>query len=143
MPGPVEVLVLSLPHARVDEEVGRALAEVVRHGDVTILDLLFLARQEDGELLVVDMDEQLDRFGLAELDVRGAALISEDDLDVVREALPPDSSAAVLVLEQSWVQRVAAAVAGAGGEVALHVRVPVADVDAATHAATGASSDLA
>ena len=103
---------------------------------MTILDLVFLAREESGDLLVVDLEEEIDAYGLGQLRVERVALISDEDLDVVRDALEPDSSAVVIVFEHTWTTRVAAAVGQAGGEVGLHVRIPVADVDAALAAAS-------
>jgi hypothetical protein len=134
MPGPVEVLVLNFGSARADPAVLRSLSEVVELGHVTILDLVFLARQNSGDLLVVDAGEELGEFGLGELVVQSAALISEEDLDVVRDALPPDTSALVIVFEHTWARRVADAVADAGGEVGLHVRIPAEDVERALEA---------
>jgi len=136
MPGSVEVLVLNFGSARADPEVLRSLTEVVELGHVTILDLVFLARQESGDLLVVDAGEDLGEFGLGELVVESAALISEEDLDVVRSGLPPDTSALVIVFEHTWARRVSAAVAEAGGEVGLHVRIPAQDVEQALEALT-------
>ena len=50
-------------------------------------------------------------------------------------ALEPDSSAAVIVFEHTWAARLAETVGRAGGEVGLHVRIPVADVESALAAA--------
>jgi Family of unknown function (DUF6325) len=135
MPGPVELLVLNFPTPVADPAVTRAIADVVDKGDITILDLLFLAREDSGDLLVVDVGPGLDGYGLGELSVEGAALVSEEDLDVVRDALPRDTSAAIIVFEHTWARRLAASVAAAGGEVGLHVRIPSEDVESAVAAA--------
>ncbi len=136
MAGPVELLVLTFPGATADPGVTRSIADVIATGDVRILDLVLLAREQSGDLLVVDLEEEIDAHGLGQLKVEGVALISDEDLDVVRDALEPDSSAVVIVFEHTWTTRVAAAVEQAGGEVGLHVRIPVADVEAALAAAS-------
>ena len=89
-----------------------------------------------GDLRVVDLEQEIDAHGFGQLAVERVALISDEDLDVVRDALEPDSSAVVIVFEHTWTTRVAAAVEHAGGEVGLHVRIPVADVEAALAAAS-------
>lgn len=135
MTGPVEILVLTFPEAEVPATVVEGVAELVDQGTITVLDLLFVAAQEDGDVRVVEIDEDIDRFGLGRLAVRGDRLLSQDDLEAIRGGMPPGSSALVAVYEHTWASRVSAAVGAAGGEVALHVRIPAADVEAA-YAAT-------
>jgi hypothetical protein len=133
--GPVELIVLVFPSERADAAVVSAISEVVARGDVTVLDLIYLARTADGQVRLVDVDENLDEVGLGSLQVMAQALVSEDDLEVLRDELDPGTSAAVIVYEHSWARRVAAAVQQAGGRVALHIQVPRDTVEAAMVAA--------
>lgn len=135
--GPVELLVITYPGEQADPAVVVALSDAVARGYLTILDLVYLSRTANGDLRVIDVDESLDDVGFGTLPVRGQALLSEDDLDVAREVLEPGSSAAVIVFEHSWARRIAGAVEDAGGEVALHVRIPRETVHAAFAAAIG------
>jgi hypothetical protein len=129
--GPVELIVVSFPSERADVGVVAAVEEVVASGHVTVLDLVFLSKSLDGDLRVVDVSEGLDEHGLAVLQVQGQALISDDDLDLARDGLDPGTSAVVIVYENSWARRVSGAVANAGGELTLHVRIPRDVVEAA------------
>jgi hypothetical protein len=86
-------------------------------------------------ITITEADESLDRYGMGTLEITARTLISEDDLDVVRDALEPGTSAAVIVYEHTWARRVATAAANAGGEVALLVRIPRETVEAAVLAA--------
>lgn len=133
--GPVELIVLTFPGERADPAVVQAISDVVALGHVTVLDLIYLTRTDAGEIRMTDVDENLDAVGFGRLEVRAQALVSEDDLDVVRDALEPGSSAAVIVYEHSWARRVAGAVADAGGQVALHVQIPRETVESAIAAA--------
>lgn len=135
--GPVELLVLTYPGERADLSMVSALAEAIERGYLTVLDLVCVSRRHDGEVRVVDVDDNLAEVGL-DLQVSGQVLLSEEDLDVAREALAPGSSAAVIVYEHSWARRLAGAIGDAGGEVALHVRIP----REAVHAALAAAGDL-
>ena len=137
--GPVEMLVLTFTGDTVGPEVREALADVVAKGDVTILDLVFVAKDENGDLRVVEVEEQDDRFGLAELESRNAKLLNDEDIELVAEALDEGTSAAFLVFEHTWARKIAGAIAAAGGEVALHVRIPRDTVEAALTAATAST----
>jgi len=108
--GPVEMLVLTFTGDTVGPEV----------------------RQDDeGNLRVVEVEEQTDRFGLSDLDSQDAKLLNDEDIALVAESLDEGTSAAFLVYEHTWARTIAGAIASAGGEVALHVRVPREDVEAA------------
>jgi len=129
--GPVELLVLSFPSERADPAVVASVQEVIASGFVTVLDLVFVSKSLDGELRVVDVSEGLDEHGLAVLEVQGQALISEDDLELATDTVDPGTSAVVIVYENSWARKVSGAIADAGGELTLHVRIPRDVVEAA------------
>ncbi|QHE67058.1 DUF6325 family protein [Rhodococcus sp. WAY2] len=134
--GPVAFLFLTFPGDRADPAVIESFRELVEQGTVTILDLVFLAKSDDGTLRQVEVDEELDNVGLAALSIEAKELISDEDLDVVRESLEPGTSAVALVYEQTWARKLAAASREAGGEVALHLHIPREVVETAIAAAT-------
>jgi hypothetical protein len=129
--GPVELLVLSFPKEVADPGVLDAMREVVDEGFITVLDLVYLSRSKDGELREIDVTQDLDDAGLGLLDLPEQPLISEDDLELARDTIDPGHSAAVIVYENSWARTVSGAIADAGGELALHVRIPRDVVEAA------------
>lgn len=133
--GPVGVLVVTFPGDRANPDVIAALAQVVDQGVVSLLDLVFIGRSLDGSLRQVDVDEGLDEVGLEILSIEAKALISDDDLDIVRDSLEPGTSAAILVYEQTWARTLSNASSRAGGEVALHVQIPRETVEVALAAA--------
>ncbi|NEW38111.1 DUF1269 domain-containing protein [Nocardia cyriacigeorgica] len=129
--GPVELVVLSFPGTRIDSAVTTALAEVVDRGYVTVVDLIYLAMDDAGEVRQIEVDESLTDIGLDGVTVDARGLVSDDDLDVVRAAMDPGTSAVVIVYEQTWARKLAGTVRDAGGEVALHVQIPRDAVEAA------------
>ncbi|MFI8660879.1 DUF6325 family protein [Rhodococcus qingshengii] len=133
--GPVELVVLAFPGSTVDPEAVAALQNVVERGFVTLLDLVYIAKDADGQVSQIDVDEDLTDIGLAILSIEAKALISDEDLDVVRESLEPGTSAAVIVYEQTWARELASTVRGCGGDVVLHVQIPREVVVAAVEAA--------
>ena len=137
--GPVELVVLTFLGERPDPDVVGAVAKVVSQGYVTVLDLVFISRLQDGQIRITDVDENLDETGFGSLEIKAQTLVNEDDMEVIRDSLEPGTSAAIIVYEESWARGVASAVRKAGGEVALHVQVPRDAVDAAV--AVAASAD--
>ncbi|HEU0042614.1 MAG TPA: DUF6325 family protein [Jiangellaceae bacterium] len=133
--GPVEVVVLSFPGDRVDPGVVEAIKDVVDRGFVTILDLVFAARDQAGEVRVVEFEDAPDGFGFADVDVKREDLVSADDIETIIESLEPGHSVAVLAYELTWARTVASAIADAGGQVELHVRIPTETAEAARAAA--------
>jgi hypothetical protein len=124
----VEMLVLELPSAKAHPDVVAALVDAVAAGLITILDFAFLARQGDGQVRIVEAQSELREHGWGGTPVVGRTLLSADDLDVVISGMTPGTSAAVLVCEILWSSRLAEAVNVVGGQVALHVQVPVTAV---------------
>ncbi|MDG3009463.1 DUF1269 domain-containing protein [Rhodococcus sp. D2-41] len=122
--GPVELVVLTFPGTSIDRATVEEIRDLVAHGQVTLLDLVYLAKDENGNVTQVDVDEDLAGVGLAELALDAKALVSDDDLEVVRESLEPGTSAALIVYEETWARRLALRVRQQGGEVALHIQVP-------------------
>jgi hypothetical protein len=126
---------LSFPSENADPGVIAALQDVVSNGFVTVLDLVFLSKGQDGVVRQVDVTEDLDGVGLGILQIEQQSLISEDDLELTRDALDPGHSAALVVYENSWARGVSGAVVDAGGELTLLVRIPRDVVEAALEAA--------
>lgn len=133
--GPVELLVVTFPTENADPTVIASVQEVVAGGFITVLDLVFLSRTKEGVISEIDISESLDDVGLGLLEIQEQALISEDDLELARDVLDPGQSAAVIVYENTWARTVSGAIAAAGGELTLHVRIPRDVVEAAVEAA--------
>ncbi|MGW5313034.1 DUF6325 family protein [Nocardia thailandica] len=134
--GPVELLVLTFPGTRVAAAVSEALATVVARGDVTLLDLVVLSADEAGSVSEFEIDDEVAEIGLTGLTASELDLVSDSDLDVVREGLEPGTTAVVLVFENTWARNLAATVRAAEGRVDLHVQVPRDALDAAIAAAS-------
>jgi uncharacterized membrane protein len=124
--GPVEYVIVAFPGNKFTGQVAPALADLVESGTIRIMDLAFVAKDEDGNVLgfeLTDLDDDeakvFDGVG-----IEGVDLISEEDLHAVGEELEPNSSAAMLVWENVWATRFAQAVREADGELLDHDRIP-------------------
>jgi Family of unknown function (DUF6325) len=131
--GPVEYLVVAFPGNRFKGEIAPALADLVEAGTIRIIDIAFVGKDEDGQVMgfeLSDLDPQV-REGLENLGASPSGLFNEEDLMAAGEELEPNSSAALLVWENVWAARVAAAIRDAGGVVYDFDRIPHEVVQAA------------
>ncbi len=124
--GPVEYAVIAFPGNRFNGDVVPALSELVENDTVHIIDLVFIHKDQDGTLTIGELEELDAELGavFAELEGEIDDLLNEEDLEGISTLLPPNSSAAVIVWENLWAERFAAAVRGSGGQLVDSGRIP-------------------
>ena len=124
--GPVEYAVIAFPGNRFNGDVVPALSELVEREIVHILDLVFVHKDEDGRLTVGEIEGLDAELGAVFADLEGDvdALLNEDDLADVAALLSDNSSAAVIIWENLWAARFAAAVRDSGGWLVDSGRIP-------------------
>jgi uncharacterized membrane protein len=123
--GAVELAVIEFPGSRFNGGIVPALAQLVNDGIVTILDLVFVTKDEAGNVIGVelgDLDDE-DAASFDDLDGEVNGLPSDEDLQIAGEALAPGSSAALIVWENSWARRLVSEIAAAGGRLVAHDRL--------------------
>jgi uncharacterized protein DUF6325 len=134
--GPIDYLLVEWPGRQPNGEAAPYLVDLVERGLIRILDLTFIAKDEDGSVAGLELSDLGD--GAAELSVfEGASsgLLSDDDVNEAAAALEPGTSAALLVYENSWAGPFAAAVRRSGGQLVASGRIPAEDILAALDAA--------
>ncbi len=130
--GPVEYIVVGFPENRFDGTIIPALADLVDQGIVKILDLVFIAKDEDGDVVGFEFEDIPGEVAaLTELEGEAGSLLSEEDIAIVAEDLAPGSSAALLVWEDVWAGPFQEAVRRCGGELIAGGRIPAVVIDAA------------
>jgi Family of unknown function (DUF6325) len=129
--GPVELAVLEFPGSRFNGQIIPALSELVDTGVVTILDLVVVAKDVDGNVAAVELiemsDEEAAMFDDLEGDVGG--LLNDEDVASAGELLEPGTTAAVIVWENTWARRLVGAILDAGGRLVAHERVDAETVN--------------
>jgi hypothetical protein len=131
--GPVDYALIAFPGNRFRGEIGPALADLVDAGTIRIIDAAFVGKDADGNTVAMELTE-LDPDVQAALEKAGVevgGLFNEDDLKDAAEQLEPNNSAALLVWENVWAQRVAQAMRDAGGVLLAFERLPHDVVQAA------------
>jgi translation initiation factor IF-2 len=132
--GPIEYVVVAFPGNKFKGEIIPALAELVENGTIRILDLVFIAKDEDGNVAAVELaelGEGHEAAAMADISEIDAGLLNEDDVQLAAEALDNNSSAGLLVFENVWAARFAEAVRNADGQLVANERIPYDVVQAA------------
>jgi hypothetical protein len=135
VPGPVDYLLVEWKGRQPEGEVAPHLIDLVERGLIRILDLRFLAKDEDGsvtELEIADLGDRVVEYAV--FDGARSGLVDDDDLASAAAVLEPGTSAALLVFENAWAAPFANAVLRSGGDVVASGRIPVADLLAAVDA---------
>jgi hypothetical protein len=122
--GPVEYIVVSFPGNRFNGQIAPELLALVESGTVRILDLIFIGKDAEGEVLAFEIDELGDLAGFDQLPGEVGGLIGPEDVAFVGAQLEPDSSAALLIWEDVWAAPFASAVLASGGVVLQGARIP-------------------
>jgi Family of unknown function (DUF6325) len=124
--GPVELLVVKFPGNQFKGEIAPALVDLVDSGTIRIVDLLFAIKDEEGNFDMVDVKE-LEAAELAAFEpllTGGTELLSQEDVEDVAAMIEPNSSAAVMLFENTWATKFRNALNGANAELIYNVRIP-------------------
>jgi hypothetical protein len=129
--GPIELLVVSFPGNQFTGEITPALAELVESGTIRIVDLLFVIKDEQGKVAVLELgDLAADVLGQFRLLVSDTIpMLNEEDAYELAKALGNNSSAGIMLFENTWATRFADAIHNARGEVVLNERIPRAAIE--------------
>jgi uncharacterized membrane protein len=134
--GPIDYLLVEWPGKQPNGEVAPHLVDLVDRGLIRILDLVFVAKDEEGNVAAIEL---ADLGGeVAELAIfEGAAsgLLGDEDVEEAGGVLAPGTAAALLVFENRWAAPFVAAVRNSGGELVASGRIPAEDILAALDAA--------
>ncbi len=134
--GPIDYLMVEWPGKQPTGEAIPYLVDLVDRGLIRILDLMVIAKAEDGSIAMVDIAEiggEVAEFAV--LEGASSGLLGDDDAEEASAALEPGTTAAVLVYENSWAGPFAAAVRRSGGQLVASGRIPVQALIAALDAA--------
>jgi hypothetical protein len=140
--GPISYLIVEFPGNRMTGEGLPILVDLVDRGLIRILDLLFVTREDDGSLSVVELRD-LDRDGQLDLAIFegvSAGLLDETDLADAASVIEPGSSAAILLFENRWAAPFTQALRRGGAELVAAGYVPLDALAASLDAAEAAGA---
>jgi len=122
--GPVEYIVVSFPGNEFNGRIAPELVALVESGTVRILDLIFIGKDAQGDVLAFEIDELADALGFDKLPGEFGGLIGPEDIEFVGAQLEPNSSAGLLIWEDVWATPFASAVLESGGILLQGARIP-------------------
>jgi hypothetical protein len=129
--GPVDYLVVEWPVG--SPPTGEAfphLVNLVERGLIRVLDLVFVEKDMEGNVLEVaiadfDQDGSLD---LAIVEGASSGLLDEEDYEEAGNALEPGAAAAIIMYENTWAAPFATALRKGGAQLVAAGRIPINDI---------------
>ena len=123
--GPLELIVLSFPAARLNDGVLTTLDQLRGAPGVRVVDVLVVRTDAAGGACGVELSE-LPGLGGDPLDIARLAtgLITETDIDEVGELVDEETDALAVLVEHLWVNDLAGEVASTDGTVLALVHIP-------------------
>jgi hypothetical protein len=137
--GPISYLVVEFPGSKMTGEGLPILVDLVNDGTIRILDLVFVAKGQDGSLGVVALAD-LDHDGtldLALFEGVSSGLVSDEDLADAAPVIASGSSAAILIFENRWAAAFVQALRRGDAQLVAAGYIPQDDLAAALDAAEG------
>ena len=124
--GPVEILVVQFSGNEVKGDIVPAIKELVENGTIRVIDILFITKDQDGNVTMREINDLDDAsfaaFNPIVSEVDG--LVSSDDIQQLAATLNNNSSAGVMLFENTWATRLRDAIVDAQGKVVLIDRIP-------------------
>jgi hypothetical protein len=134
--GPIDYILVEWPGRQPNGEVAPHLIDLVDRGLIRVLDLVFIAKDEDGTirgLEIADVGGEVTELSVFE--GASSGLLSDEDVEEAGGVMEPGTSAALLVFENTWAAPFVTAVRRSGGQLVSSGRIPVQAVLAALDAA--------
>ena len=134
--GPIAYVIVEFPGSKMTGGGLPILVDLVDRGVIRIIDLLFVKRDTDGSIEIVNLGD-IDGDGTLDLTVfEGASsgLLSESDVKEASGAIDPGSSAAILVYENTWAKPFADELRKGGAQLVAAGFIPQDDLMSALDA---------
>lgn len=122
--GPVEYMILAFPGNDFKGEILPELAKLMESNTVRLLDLIFIIKDADGDVVAVELDDEGDILAFASIDGEIGGILSSEDVAYAASALDLNSSAALLIWEDVWAIPFAEACRRANGVILQGARIP-------------------
>ena len=122
--GPVSYTVIAFPGNQFNGDIAPEIAKLVASDTVRILDLVFVAKDEQGDTISLEFDQMDELAGFNDIDGEVGGLVNAEDLDHVAASLPEGNSALVILWEDLWAVPLVEAIRASGGVLIDSARIP-------------------
>jgi hypothetical protein len=140
--GPVDYLVVEFPAGQQNfsGEMAEELARLHDAGIIRLLDILILAKNADGDIEALEIDDLDAVDELRRLEAEVAEILAVDDVAHLAAPMEPGTMAGVLVWENRWAAPFASAARRAGGQLIASGRIPIQAIAASIEAEESTTS---
>lgn len=128
--GPVELYLVGFEGERPAPSLMQALMDLLEGGLVRLLDFVIIAKSDDGEVTVTEIEDETDEYGFGSIELAEVGIAGDEDIDELAELIPPGGSAALVALELVYARALAGKLAASGAEVLSVERIPAPVVNA-------------
>jgi uncharacterized membrane protein len=129
--GPLEFVVIGCKGHQFTREIVPELNSIQDKGLIRVVDLLFVRKDVNGAVTVLEVhdlkDEELAAFGSIKEELMG--LLTPEDIAQLTAAIPPDTSAVVVLLEHAWLVKLTEGLNRAGAVLLAGGMVPQAAME--------------
>lgn len=128
--GPIDFIVLSFEGNQFKGKILQSLTELVDNGTIRIIDLLIVVKDENGDLLAVEVQDHAPEIVefFSALDYETNGLITVADVEAIGGELAPNSTTAMMMFENLWAIKFKEAVLEANGQLVVQGRIPPEDI---------------
>jgi hypothetical protein len=141
--GPVDYLVIEFPpgQGNFTGEMAAELVSLAEAGTIRPLDLMVIAKADDGSVEALEVDDLEGLDELRGLEAEIAEILAEEDVAHLAEAMVPGTIAGVLVWENTWAAPFASAARRSGGQLIATGRIPIQAIIASIEAEDGETNE--
>lgn len=124
--GPIDLLVVEFAGNNFNGSGLTELHRLVAEGIIRILDLVIITKNEEGEISALELQGigQDAKEALVRLQAVVSQMLTSDDVYTIGEQLSNNTSAAILLYENSWAVRMKQTIIDANGRLVLQSRIP-------------------
>ena len=129
--GPLEFVVIGCKGHQFTREIVPELNSIQERGLIRVVDLFFVRKDVNGTVTVLEVndlnDEELAAFDPIKEDLMG--LITPEDIVLLTETIPLDTSAVIVLLEHAWIVTLTEGLNRAGAVLLAGGMVPQASME--------------
>ena len=107
MLGPIDYIAVGFKGNNFDGSILSELEKAVESGAIRLVDLLFVIKDSDGEVVMAEIEDQhkeLQDVAKAIGHTGDMPLLTEGDVQKIGKSMDNDTSAGILVIEQLWAK---------------------------------------
>lgn len=124
--GPVDFIMIGFENSDIDPDVADGIRSLIQAGTIRIIDLIFVEKNDAGELRVVELvdlaDGVYESWNAVVDDVEG--MLTAEDAEHLAADLPANRSAVLALYENVWARELSTAIQNSRGEVLANLRIP-------------------